>query len=89
MVGEEGPGQNKSSKKKEKSALKRIYLVSESFFLTKKKKKGELNKGDVALDWRRKWKLTAGFLPGESQGRRSLVGCHLWGHTEADTTEAT
>ena len=20
------------------------------------------------------------FLPGESQGRGSLVGCHLWGH---------
>ena len=29
------------------------------------------------------------FLPGESQGERSLVGCHLWGHTESDTTEAT
>ena len=29
------------------------------------------------------------FLPGESQGQRSLVGCHLWGHTESDTTEAT
>ena len=28
------------------------------------------------------------FLPGESQGWRSLVGCHLWGHTESDTTEA-
>ena len=27
------------------------------------------------------------FLPGESQGRRSLVGCGLWGHTESDTTE--
>ena len=26
---------------------------------------------------------------GESQGRRSLVGCRLWGRTEADTTEAT
>ena len=26
------------------------------------------------------------FLPGESQGRGSLVG---WGHTESDTTEAT
>ena len=22
-------------------------------------------------------------------GRGSLVGCHLWGHTESDTTEAT
>ena len=28
------------------------------------------------------------FLPGESQGRGSLVGCRLWGHTESDTTEA-
>ena len=29
------------------------------------------------------------FLPGESQGRGSLVGCCLWGRTELDTTEAT
>ena len=29
------------------------------------------------------------FLPGESQGRGSLVGCHLRGLTESDTTEAT
>ena len=29
------------------------------------------------------------FLPGESQGWGSLVGCRLWGHTELDTTEAT
>ena len=28
-------------------------------------------------------------VPGESQGWGSLVGCHLWGHTESDTTEAT
>ena len=28
-------------------------------------------------------------LPGESQGRRSLVGCRLWGRTESDTTEVT
>ena len=27
------------------------------------------------------------FLPGESQGRRGLVGCRLWGRTESDTTE--
>ena len=26
-------------------------------------------------------------MPGESQGRGSLVGCHLWGRTESDTTE--
>ena len=29
------------------------------------------------------------FLPGESQGWGSLVGCHLWGHTELDMTEVT
>ena len=29
------------------------------------------------------------FLPGESQGRGSLVGCRLWGRTELDTTEET
>ena len=29
------------------------------------------------------------FFPGESQGRRSLVGCRLLGRTESDTTEVT
>ena len=29
------------------------------------------------------------FLPGESQGRGSLVDCRLWGCTELDTTEVT
>ena len=29
------------------------------------------------------------FLPGESQGRGSLMGCCLWGRTESDTTEVT
>ena len=41
------------------------------------------------LHWRRKWQPTPVFLPGESQGRGSLKGCHLWGRTELDTTEAT
>ena len=36
--------------------------------------------------WRRKWQPTPVFLPGESQGRGSLVGCRLWGRTESDTT---
>ena len=39
--------------------------------------------------WRRKWQPTPVFLPGESQGQGSLVGCHLWGHTESDATEVT
>ena len=39
--------------------------------------------------WRRKWQPTPVFLPGESQGWGSLVGCHLWSRTESDTTEVT
>ena len=31
------------------------------------------------MHWRRKWQPTPVFLFGESQGRRSLVGCRLWG----------
>ena len=41
------------------------------------------------MRWRRKWQPTPVFLPGESQGWGSLMGCHLWGRTESDTTEAT
>ena len=40
-------------------------------------------------DYMSKWQPTPVFLPGESQGRGSLVGCRLWGLTESDTTEAT
>ena len=41
------------------------------------------------MHWRRKWQPTPVFLPGEPQGRGSLVGFRLWGRTESDTTEAT
>ena len=41
------------------------------------------------MHWRRKWQPTPVFLPGESHGRRSPVGCSPWGRTESDTTEAT
>ena len=40
------------------------------------------------MHWRRKWQPSPVFLPGESQGQGSLVGCHLWGCTESDMTEA-
>ena len=33
------------------------------------------------MHWRRKWQPTPVFLPGESQGQGSLVGCRLWGCT--------
>ena len=41
----------------------------------------------LIYNWKRKWQPTPVFLPGESQGRGSLVGCRLWGHKELDTTE--
>ena len=41
------------------------------------------------MHWRRRWQPTPVFLPGESQGRGSLVGCRLWGRTESDTIEVT
>ena len=36
----------------------------------------------TVMHWRRKWQPTPVFLPGESQGRGSLVGCRLWGRPE-------
>ena len=41
------------------------------------------------MHWRRQWQPTPVFLPGESQGRGSLVGCSPWSSTESDMTEAT
>ena len=45
------------------------------------------------LHWRRKWQPTPVFLPGESQGRGSLVGCpsmglHRVGHNWGDLAAA-
>ena len=42
----------------------------------------------IFMHWRRKWQPIPVFLPGESQGRGSLVGCRH-GIAESDTTEAT
>ena len=41
------------------------------------------------MHWGMKWQPAPVFLPGESQGQRSLVSFRLWGRTESDTTEAT
>ena len=39
------------------------------------------------IPWRREWLPTRVFLPGESHGQRSLVGCSPWGRKKLDTTE--
>ena len=38
------------------------------------------------IPWRRKWQPTPVFLPGESQGQKSLAGHSSW-IAESDTTE--
>ena len=38
------------------------------------------------VPWRRAWQPTPLFLPGESHGRRSLVGYSPQAHTESDMT---
>ena len=43
----------------------------------------------IFMHWRRKWQPTPVFLPGESQGRGSLLGCRLWGRTELDTLSSS
>ena len=52
----------------------------------------------IAVSWigvslcsyrRRQWQPTPVLLPGKSHGRRNLVGCSPWGHTESDRTEGT
>ena len=39
------------------------------------------------IPWRRKWQPTPVFLPGKSQGQKSLAGYSPWGRKESDTTE--
>ena len=43
----------------------------------------------ACMYWRRKWQPSPVFLPGESQGQKSLVGCRLRGRTESGMTEVT
>ena len=48
-----------------------------------------IDKLSVLMHWkrRRQWHPTPVLLPGNSHGRRSLVGCSPWGCDESDTTE--
>ena len=39
------------------------------------------------ITWRKKWQASPVFLPGKSQGQRSLVGYSPWGPEESDMTE--
>ena len=39
------------------------------------------------IPWRRTWQPTPVFLPGESQGQRSLASYSPWGHKESNVTK--
>ena len=41
------------------------------------------------IPWRRKWQPTPVFLPGKSNGQRSLAGYSPWGCKESDMTKMT
>ena len=81
---------------KKKKCKKAKWLSEEALQIAVKRREGK-NKREkerykhlnAEFQRRRKWQPTPVFLPGESQGRGSLVGCCLWGREESDTTEAT
>ena len=73
-----------------------IYLFSRESLLQRpliwlqgSEKSSKMEYMQCSVTWRRKWQPTPVFLPGESCGQRSLVGCCPWGYTESDMTEAT
>ena len=39
------------------------------------------------VSWSRAWQPTSVFLPGKSNGWRSLAGYSPWGHRKSDTTK--
>ena len=39
------------------------------------------------IPWRKEWRLSLVFLPGESHGQRSLMSYCPWGRKELDKTE--
>ena len=43
--------------------------------------------GRTRVPWSRKWQPTPAFLPGESQGQRSLAGCSPRGCKDSDLTD--
>ena len=71
-----------------KKTLHRCYLLWRIILYTLPTPRLKVNFPSSSLSQRRRrWQPTPVFLLGESQGWGSLVGCHLWGHTESDMTE--
>ena len=68
------------------AAFQRIARRDKKAFLSDQCKEIEVN-NRIGKSWRRQWHPTPVLLPGESHGRRGLVGCSLWGCKESDMTK--
>ena len=55
----------------------------------RRRKRWELDPWVKKISWRRKWQPVLVFLPGESHGQRSLVGCSPQGRNKLGMTEVT
>ena len=55
----------------------------------RRQERHEFNRWVGKILWWRTWKPTPVFLPGESYGQKSLVGCSPWVLKELGTTEVT
>ena len=66
-----------------------VVLVEEPACQGRKCKRYRFNPWVGKIPWRKKWQPTPVFLPGESHGKRSLVGYRPQGCKDADTTEVT
>ena len=66
-----------------------IFIVSlfTSLVAQRVKRRPGFNPWVRKIPWRRKWQPIPVFLPGESHGRRSLVGYSPLGRKESDMTE--
>ena len=67
--------------------LPRCASGKESISQCKRRRRRGFDPWVRKIPWSRKWHPTSVLLPGKSHGRRSLVGCGLWGRYESDTTK--
>ena len=74
-------------KEKEKRYSVKGHIFTAAVSLTSQCRRPGLDPWVGKIPWRRKWQPTPVFLPGESHGRRILVGYSSWGRKESDTTE--
>ena len=69
--------------------LPKWFIGKESTWQCRRRRRHGFDPWVRKIPWRRKWQPTLVFLPGKSQGQRSLVGYSPWGCKESDTTEQT